>query len=785
MTTRCILSVGCVLPRVARCHASTFGAALLTAVLGGPVYAEVANPYGVAVIIGNRSYAHERVPEVAYAHRDADAFRRFVLEVLGFDPDNIIDLRDASQAEMETALGNDRSPQGLVWRYLDTQEGSDVVVFYSGHGVPGLKDKRGYLLPVNANPDTAEINGYPIDVLYANLGKLEDAKTVRVFIDACFSGDSDQGMLVRSASPVYVQAVLPEVAGDKLTVLTAASGNEVASWDDEAQHGLFTHHLLDALHGAGDADGDGQVTAAEVKHYLDRTMTRAARREFGRLQNASLNGTAHAVLASAGADGTFRSRPALDGEAPEAVAAVDEEVAVETVESLPGTEEESPQVVRSESPEELEKALGLTRAIRVLVQRGLTALEYDVGPADGLFGKRTRTAVGAYQKAKGFVETGYLSSEQAEALAAVGEEAAQALADAEEKERQRQAEERRKAEEKEQQDRAEEERRADEKAFARAKGRGTAAAYEEYLRTRPDGIHAAEARRVRDEASRVKRAGDVFRDCPECPEMVVVPAGNFRMGSPSHEEGRDDDEAPVHEVRIGRPFAAGVYEVTRGQWSAFVSATGHYTGNACWTYENGEWEERSGRTWNNPGFSQSDTHPVVCVSWDDAQAYVRWLSRKTGETYRLLSESEWEYVARAGTSTSRNWGDSETGQCRYANGADRTLKQRYADWKWQVADCRDGAIHTSAAGTYESNGYGLYDVLGNVWEWTADCWNERYAGAPRDGSAWEGGDCSKRVLRGGSWLNLPWYLRSAYRVRNSTGSRGNINGFRIARTLTP
>ena len=404
-------------------------AALCAALPGFSARAEFANPYGVAVIIGNRSYENERVPEVAYAHRDADAFRRFVLEVLGFDPDNLIDLRDATQAEMETALGNERTPQGLVWRYLDTQEGSDVVVFYSGHGVPGLKDKRGYLLPVNANPDTAEINGYPIDVLYANLGKLEDAKTVRVFIDACFSGDSDQGMLVRSASPVYVQAALPEAAGDKLTVLTAASGNEVASWDEEAQHGLFTHHLLDALYGAGDADGDGQVTAAEVKHYLGRTMTRSARREFGRLQNASLNGAAHAVLVSAGADGAFRSRPALDGEAAEAVAAVEEE-AVETEERLPGTEEESPQVVQNESPEELEKALGLTRARRVLVQRGLTALEYDVGPADGLFGKRTRTAVAAYQEAKGFAETGYLSSEQADALAAVGEEAAQALAEA-------------------------------------------------------------------------------------------------------------------------------------------------------------------------------------------------------------------------------------------------------------------------------------------------------------------------------------------------------------------
>ena len=399
MTMRYILSAGCVLPRVARCHASALCAALLAAAMGGPAYAEFANPYGVAVIIGNRAYAHERVPEVTYAHRDADAFQRFVLEVLGFDPDNVIDLRDASQAEMETAFGNERSPQGLMWRYLDPQEGSDVVVFYSGHGVPGLKDKRGYLLPVDANPDTAEINGYPIDVLYANLGKLEEAKTVRVFIDACFSGDSDQGMLVRSASPVYVQAALPEAAGDKLTVLTAASGNEVASWDDEAQHGLFTHHLLDALHGAGDADGDGQVTAAEVKHYLGRTMTRAARREFGRIQNASLNGVAGAVLASAGKMGTFLARAPLE-ETEDTL-----EEGVEPVALAP-----------AQSAEEVEEALALTRAQRLLVQRGLAALEIDVGTPDGVFGSRSRAAIGKWQESRGKAVTGYLDAHAAEAL---------------------------------------------------------------------------------------------------------------------------------------------------------------------------------------------------------------------------------------------------------------------------------------------------------------------------------------------------------------------------------
>ena len=152
----------------------------------GAARAEVRNPDGVAVIVGNRGYKHPDVYDVSFAHRDADAFRRYVVDVLGFDPENILDLRDASQAKMEAAFGNERSHEGLLWRYLNPDGGAAVVVFYSGHGVPGLKDGRGYLLPSDADPNTAEINGYPIDLLYGNLAKLTEAESVWVFLDACF-----------------------------------------------------------------------------------------------------------------------------------------------------------------------------------------------------------------------------------------------------------------------------------------------------------------------------------------------------------------------------------------------------------------------------------------------------------------------------------------------------------------------------------------------------------------------------------------------------------------------
>ncbi len=252
--------------------------------------------------------------------------------------------------------------------------------------------------------------------------------------------------------------------------------------------------------------------------------------------------------------------------------------------------------------------------------------------------------------------------------------------------------------------------------------------------------------------------GKEFHDCPECPEMVVVPAGSFTMGSPASEKGRDRDEGPQRRVTIAESFAVGKYEVTRGEFGKFVEATGHAMRNSCW---------------DNPGFRQTDRDPVVCVNWKDAQAYVRWLSEKTGQRYRLLTEAEWEYAARAGTWSRYHWGDS-IGQGR--------------------ANCHDcgsrwGNKQTAPVGSFSANGFGLHDMHGNVWEWVEDCWHGDYAGAPSDGSAWtSGGDCSRRgrrVLRGGSWFNSPGYLRSAIRIKNGAGDRDDDIGFRVARTLAP
>ena len=229
------------------------------------------------------------------------------------------------------------------------------------------------------------------------------------------------------------------------------------------------------------------------------------------------------------------------------------------------------------------------------------------------------------------------------------------------------------------------------------------------------------------EGGKDQAVGETFRECPSCPEMVVVPAGSFMMGSPSHEDGRDDDEGPVHRVTIAEPFAVGVREVTFAEWNACASSGG------CGGYRP-----------DDEGWGRGN-RPVINVSWKDAQAYVDWLSRKTGAEYRLLSEAEWEYAARAGTTTRYHWGDGV--------GRNRANCDTCGD-SWGV---------TAPVGSFAANGWGLHDVHGNVWEWVEDCWNGDYTGAPSDGSAWESGNCDARVLRGGSWSSGPRILRDAYR----------------------
>jgi formylglycine-generating enzyme required for sulfatase activity len=260
---------------------------------------------------------------------------------------------------------------------------------------------------------------------------------------------------------------------------------------------------------------------------------------------------------------------------------------------------------------------------------------------------------------------------------------------------------------------------------------------------------------------------DTFRDCELCPVMVKVPAARFTMGSPEREEDRQSNEGPQRVVTFTKPFAIGQFEVTIADWDACVEDGGckHQVDDEGW-----------GR----------DKRPVINVSWEDITIqYLPWLSKKTGNIYRLPSEAEWEYAARAVSGDALapkfSFGDNTNEVCAFGNGADATAREHNGGGSG--AECSDGYATTAPAGSFKPNPFGLFDVHGNVWEWVEDCWNESYDGAPADGAAWKAGDCGSRVVRGGSWNSDVPKLRSATRGWNQPSGRNRSIGFRVVREL--
>jgi formylglycine-generating enzyme required for sulfatase activity len=261
-------------------------------------------------------------------------------------------------------------------------------------------------------------------------------------------------------------------------------------------------------------------------------------------------------------------------------------------------------------------------------------------------------------------------------------------------------------------------------------------------------------------------AFDEIKDCDVCPELVVLPEGQFVMGS-NNNESTLPDEKPAHLVRIAKSFAVGKFEVTFAQWDACAADGG------CKKVDDENW----GR----------GNRPVINVNYAAAKAYASWLSKKTAKRYRLLSESEWEYAARGGTVTAWFWGSIEDGigvpaGCLYANTHDQSSKKNRPDYAWLAHPCDDGFTYTAPAGTFKANAFGLYDMLGNVAEWVEDC-EGPYKDAPADGSAAVSNDCEKRVTRGGAWIDGPTWVRSAFRRPQPPGYANYAVGFRIARDL--
>ncbi len=627
-------------------------------------------------------------------------------------------VRDADRAAMTEALRV----------FTRESAGADVsLVFYAGHGLE--MDGVNYLVPVDARLERdTDVRFEAVELDYV-LAATVGADLRVVILDACRNNPLARSMQRTGASRNVSRGSFGDLdeslLGDETLVAYAAAAGTTAD-DGTGRNSPYTSALLSYL----EQPLEIGLLFREVRaRVLEATEGRQRPHEY-----ASLLGE-HYLRAATSAD-----------------------------------------------PRAVEAGLELDRAGRRLVQQGLTRAGFSPGPADGVFGPATRAAIRGWQTSRGTTATGYLDATGAAVLGApVAVAAAPPAAPAPEP-----------------RDPGPSTVLAQqENLFWQSIMNSTNAAdFEAYLRRFPDGVYADLARnRAAAVAPPPEPAapdpppvdatspGSVFRDCPTCPEMVVVPEGEFLMGSDRRDDESDDDERPRHRVTLGG-FALGVHEVTRDEYEAFVAATGRGSGDRCAAFdaEDRRWEWRSEASWRSPGYPQAGDHPVVCVNWEDAQAYVRWLSAETGKSYRLPSEAEWEYAARAGTTTRRHWGDDSDDGCAYANGADRTFEGRFDDST--VADCTDGVVWTSPVGAYEPNAFGLHDTLGNVWEWVEDCWHDDYDGAPRDGSAWtRGGDCGRRVLRGGSWSFVPRVLRSANRFRLDAENRDSSFGFRVARTL--
>ena len=293
----------------------------------------------------------------------------------------------------------------------------------------------------------------------------------------------------------------------------------------------------------------------------------------------------------------------------------------------------------------------------------------------------------------------------------------------------------------------------------------------------------------------------LVRDCPACPELVVVKAGTYMMGADASEgplHGLPPDlaarEQPRHAVSIARSVAFGRHEITIDQFATFASEAGYTPEPGCWEFKGSEWTFDKSRSWQDSKLDQAASHPVTCVSWHDAEAYALWLSRRTGKPYRLPSEAEWEYAARGGTQGAYWFGTDRADICRYVNLGDQHTEARF-HWSGQPTDltlawvpepCHDGFATTSPVDAKPPNAFGIHGVLGNVMEWTADCWHDNYrAGPDRQEARLTSGDCAFRVMRGQGWAAIAGSARSAFRRKMAATDRRVTFGIRVVRDWRP
>ena len=760
----------------------------------------------VALVIGNANYAH--APRLANPLNDA-ADIGAALARLGFA---VTRIENANQAALH---------QGLK-AFMRAASVSEVaVVFYAGHGIE--VDRRNFLVPVDArleNDQDVEFETVPLELVVRSVARASGLRLV--ILDACRENPFAVSMQRAGATRTIGRGLARvEPAGE--TLVAYASKEGTVALDGEGRNSPYSAALLNHLEQPGlevgllfrkVRDAVLAATGGRQEPFVygsssSRGVYLAARLEPSRFSESEAkpvdDDSARLTAEEMAAERLAAERELLfwesvrDSEdAADIQAYLDRyrggayEVLARNrlkrlVESSTAAADSTtpPQEAPAPGPESVEAGLGLERSDRRLIQLGLKAADFDPGPADGLFGRRTRRAIGRWQVSRGEEATGYLEAESAKLLLASGEK------------RTAQAQERLGAE---RQRRRQEKASADDAAYAQAKSLGTMESYSAYLSAYPSGRHVEEARRLYAQVQAQKRKEGPLHDAMETLSkvlsiaeriedgydrsqafadtaqaqrqrqvaearrqreaaqekarrearqkweklglvMVRVDGGSFTMGCQSGRDSDcDDDEKPAHRVQV-RSFEIGKYEVTQALWEAV--------------------------TGENPSYFRGCAEcPVERVSWDDVQRFLAELNAQTGKRYRLPTEAEWEYAARGGR---QNRG------YLYAGGNDAESAG------WYV---RNSGDKTHPVDQKRANELGLHDMSGNVREWVQDCWNDSYRGAPNDGRAWERGDC-RRVARGGSWFNSPRRLRSANRSWDSSGDRYGDLGFRVTWTLTP
>lgn len=741
------------------------------------------NDKRIALVIGNAAYTSS---PLANPVNDARAIGK-QLRALGFD---VIQRENLKTREI-----------GAVYREFRSkiQPGATALFFYAGHG---LQFKGQNYFPA-VDSDISSEEDVPLQSLNLSqiLDNMEEAKAgvSLVFLDAC--RDNPFARRFRSASRGLAKV---EAASGTLIHYATKPGSVAA--DGEGQNGTYTEALLAQMNEPG----------VPVELMLKKVSNRVVAKTKGKQEpwvEGSLRGDFYFIFQG---PTTVTVQPQTDPEAEawSAAQGIGSQAAYEAyLDSYPKGRYAAAAKVKLADLKKSEKAKPTPAPVAA---PSITADDPETAFWNEVKSSNSREYYDAYVKQ--YPKGKYLALARLE-LKKLDDAA---KADAAKQEAERKAAEARAEAERKQiaEQQKQDQLRSEREAWDRAKTADTIASYTAYLDTYPKGQFAALAQAGKQKAERLasekekqeaetrrKQAeqerlaaekaakemypGKVFRDCSDCPEMVVIPAGSFLMGSPAGEVGRQNDEGPVHSVSL-KSFALGKTEITLGEFRTFTQKSGYRTtaeqdsGKGCfaWDASDGKWDWRAGRHWQDPGFNQNERQPVVCVSWDDAQAYVKWLNQQQRATYRLPSEAEWEYAARAGSSAARPWGDDPDQACRYANVADRTNGPNGHKWN-NKHECNDGYWFSAPVASFTPNSFGVHDMIGNVWEWTQDCWNESYTGAPGNGSAWTTGDCSRRVARGGSWDVRPQVARSAVRSRNSTSLRNFSYGFRLARTLSP